>query len=63
MDEQQIREKIEKIEKQIEDIKVDANKQLAYLQGQRDALIAVLEKPETEKPETEKPETDEPEKK
>jgi hypothetical protein len=51
MDEQKIREKIEQIEKRIVDLTMQANRELAYLNGQKDALSALLEKPQESDPE------------
>lgn len=51
MDEKQIQEKIEQIEKKIVDLTMQANRELAYLNGQKDALSALLEKPEEAEPE------------
>lgn len=54
MDEQIIQNKITEIDKKIADLMADANKQLAYLQGQRDALTALL--PLSQEAESEKKE-------
>lgn len=51
MDEQQIREKIEQIDKKIVDLTMQANRELAYLNGQKDALTALLPLPKEAEPE------------
>jgi hypothetical protein len=51
MNEEQILQKIEEIEKKIVDLTMQANRDLAYLQGQKDALSALLEKPKEMEPE------------